>query len=90
MREVGSNARRVDDIIETKLEKFHVSEGLRSRVVEEVNNIGNLGICLEEKGQRLANTTLHPSQIGAMLEVGEYRPAAPRTTALTIVDLKRE
>lgn len=31
----------------------------------------------------------HHSQIGAMLKLRAYRPAAPRTTALTIVILKR-
>ena len=42
-----------------------------ARIIEGANNLGNLRICLEEKGQRLANTTLHISQSGAMLEVGE-------------------
>jgi len=72
VREIGGDARRVDDIIEAKLESIHVSTGLRCRVIEGANNLGNLGICLEEKGQRLANTTLHLSQIGAMLEVRDY------------------
>jgi hypothetical protein len=58
VREVGSNARGVDDIIEAKLESIHVLAGLRCRVIEGANNLGNLGMCLEEKGQRLANTAL--------------------------------
>ena len=72
MREVGSYARRVDDIIEAKLESIHVSAGLRCHAIEGANNLGNLGMCLEEKGKRLANSTLNLSQIGVMLEVGEY------------------
>ncbi len=71
MREVGGHARRVDDIIETKLESACVSVDLRCHVIRGANNLGNLGMCLEEKGQRLPNTTLDLSQIGAML-VGEY------------------
>ena len=72
MREIGSDARRVDDIIEAKLERIHVSADPRCRVIERANNLSNLGMCLEEKSQRLANTTLHLSQIRAMLEIGVY------------------
>lgn len=61
MREIGSNARGVDDIKEAKLENIRVSAGLQCCLIEGANNLGNLGILLEEKGQRLANTTLHLS-----------------------------
>lgn len=56
MREVGSNARGIDDIKEAKLESIHVLAGLQYRVIEATTNLGNLGMCLEEKGQRLADT----------------------------------
>jgi hypothetical protein len=48
VREVGSNARRVDNIIEAKLES--VSVGLWRHVIGGANNLGNQGICLEKKG----------------------------------------
>ncbi len=47
MREVGGHARRVDDIIETKLESACVSVDLRCHVIRGANNLGNLGMCLE-------------------------------------------
>jgi hypothetical protein len=50
VREVGSNARRVDNIIEAKLKSDHVSVYLRCHIIRGANNLGNQGICLEEKG----------------------------------------
>jgi hypothetical protein len=59
VREVGGNAWSVDDIIETKLEDVVASVGLKSHVVrEEPLDLGNQGVCLEQKSQRLTNTAL--------------------------------
>jgi hypothetical protein len=71
VREVSSNAGRIDNIIEAKLEIVRDSVGLRCHEIAGADDLCNLGICLEEKGQRLADSTLDLSQIWAKYELRE-------------------
>jgi hypothetical protein len=57
MREVGGNTRCVDDIIQAKLKEDQILVVLRCHVTLGCSDLGNQGVCLEEKGQRLANST---------------------------------
>lgn len=47
MREVGGNARGVDNIIEAQLKDGHISVGLRCHVIGGVSDLSNQGVCLE-------------------------------------------
>jgi len=61
-----------------------------ARVIGRANNLGNLRMCLEEKGQRLANTTCTSKSDWGYVGGRGVLTSSSKNDSLYHCDLKRE